>query len=225
MTTAIDTSTTGSGSTAGTSKSATAQAAANVNFDTFLKLMTAQLQNQDPLNPVDGTQFTQQIASFSALEQQIQTNSNLEKLLSQQSFSQQSMAVGMIGKEVLAPGDKMQVQDGTGSFSYINSEKAATSQVEIFDASGARVGLYDGDTASGQHEFTWDGKDSVGNQLPDGEYQIAVSSYNAKGDKVSNQPMVYQKVTAVRSADDGSVYLQLDGGSEVLLDQTFSVRS
>ena len=90
--------------TSGQTKSAAeeADALANVNFDMFLNLMVTQLQNQDPLNPADGTQFTEQLATFSQLEQQVASNQHLEKLANAQSLTSQSLAVNMIGKEVMA---------------------------------------------------------------------------------------------------------------------------
>ncbi|MCA3243864.1 MAG: hypothetical protein INF43_00975, partial [Alphaproteobacteria bacterium] len=105
-TTATNTNTGASANGAITGIAAGQNAALNsVNFDTFLKLLVAQLRNQDPLNPLDGTQFTGQIAQFSSLEQQINSNNYLKQLVAERDFGEQNLANSYLGKQVLGPGN------------------------------------------------------------------------------------------------------------------------
>lgn len=202
-----------------------ARAAADLNFDTFLRLLTTQLKNQDPLNPLDGTQFTEQIASFSALEQQIATNANLEKMLQGQDFSQQSMAVGFIGKEVLAQGNVGSLDNGVLEFSYSQKKDATATAIEIFNGTGELVATLEGETSKGQHEAKWDGKNAAGEVQPDGEYLIRVSSVDGDGTSVEPKTLVFQQVDGVRSNGQGGVFLSLNGGREISLSEEFTLRN
>lgn len=205
--------------------SSNARAAADLNFDTFLKLLTTQLKNQDPLNPLDGTQFTEQIASFSALEQQIATNSNLEKMLQGQDFSQQSMAVGFIGKEVLATGNLASLENGKMEFAYSQKKQAAASVIEIFNATGERVASLEGNTDIGQHTALWDGTNAAGEVQPDGNYLVRVSAVDSEGASVEPKTLTFQKVQGVRSDGQGGVFLALPGDREISLSDEFTVRT
>src|SRR5260221_8065240 len=96
------------------SKSAAAAQQVSGTFDTFLKLLTAQLKNQDPLKPMDSSEFTQQLVSYSQVEQQINTNANLEKLITGVQGNQLASSVGYIGKTIQASGDHARIQPGRG---------------------------------------------------------------------------------------------------------------
>lgn len=205
--------------------STNARAAADLNFDTFLRLLTTQLQNQDPLNPLDGTQFTEQIASFSALEQQIATNANLEKMLQGQDFSQQSMAVGFIGKEVLATGNVASLENGKMEFAYSQKKDAAATSIEIFSPTGERVATIEGETAAGQHNIVWDGENEDGEAQPEGQYLIRVSSVDGEGTSVEPRTLTFQEVLGVRSDGEGNVFLGLPGDREISLSDQFTVRT
>lgn len=202
-----------------------ARAAADLNFDTFLRMLTAQLQNQDPLNPMEGTQFTEQIASFSALEQQIATNANLEQLIQNQDFSQQSMAVGFIGKEILAQGNVASLENGKMEFSYSQKKEATATAIEIFSPTGERVATLEGETAAGQHSAVWDGKNANGEVQPEGQYLLRVSSVDSEGTSVEPKTLTFQKVQSVRSDDEGNVFLGLPGDREISLSDQFTLRT
>ena len=205
-------------------KSQKASASASANFDTFLQLLAAQLQNQDPLDPLDGTQFTEQIASFSAVEQQIATNSNLEKLLQNESFSQQSMAVGFIGKEVLSAGSIGALKGGEMELTYTLPKDAISSVIEIYDGDGVKVKTIEGNTTKGQYADLWDGLDDAGNPVPDGNYAVDISAFDSEGLSVDPRTFVCQKVNGVRSDGDGGIFLSLGNGQEVSLSEAFTLR-
>ncbi len=207
-----------------TSRSGSAKEAADVNFNTFLKLLAAQLENQDPLNPLDGTAFTEQIASFSALEQQIATNANLEKLLENRDFSQQSMAVGFIGKEVLAPGNLSPLKDGKLEFTYQQDEQAVSTVIEIFDAEGVKLKTIDANTEAGQHNIVWDGIGDNEQAAPEGSYLVRISSFDGEGLSVNPKSLVFQEVKGVRSDGAGGVFLDLENGENISLSDAFTVR-
>ena len=163
---------------------------------TFLKLLTTQLKNQDPLSPLDSNQFTQQIVQMTGVEQQLYTNQLLEQLVSGGGAGL-SNAVGLIGKTVAVNGDVNTLAGGQASYAYDLASAADTTNLEIVDAAGRAV--WTGTAASGaagRHTFVWDGKDSSGNQMPDGgQYRLIVDA-RAGGAPVG----VTQYVTGVANA-------------------------
>ncbi|MFT3728225.1 MAG: flagellar hook capping FlgD N-terminal domain-containing protein [Terricaulis sp.] len=164
---------------------ASAQATLSDNFSTFLTLLTSQLQNQDPLSPMDSTQFTQQLVQFSQVEQQIKTNSNLESLASQFQAASSSAALSYLGKDAVIQSDTA-YQSGTGaSWGYNLPNTANTIKIEVRDASNRTVATLDGETGSGDHVVTWDGKDSSGNAMPAGNYHIAITAKDTGGTAIT----------------------------------------
>lgn len=196
----------------------------NVNFDTFLKLLVTQLKNQDPLNPLEGTEFTGQIAQFSSLEQQINGNSYLQKLLEQKDYGQQNLAATYIGKEVLVPGDIVaKVGDGDTTFGYSVAAKARSVDVSIVDEDGNTVKSFDGDISEGKHVVVWDGKNEAGEELPEGNYKIFVSATDADGKKVASSAYSYGKVDSVL-VDGSDVALSLFDGRQVAMVDVMAVQ-
>jgi flagellar basal-body rod modification protein FlgD len=205
----------------------------DVDFNTFLKLLVTQLQNQDPLNPMEGTEFTGQIAQFSQLEQQIAGNSHLEELASARNYSEQAVAVSYIGKEVLAPSraDFSKVSEvsvdlaegGEIDFAYELEEAAETVVVEIRNAEGDLVRTISGDKGAGIHGVTWDGLDGDEAAVPAGSYKIAISAADDEGGLISNRVYSYQEVAEV-AGDNSGLILSFVGGKQALFDQVISVR-
>lgn len=147
----------------------------------FLTLLTTQLKHQDPLDPVDSTEFTAQLAQFAAVEQGIQSNANLEKLISLSANNQSLTAVSYLGKYVEAKGNTVALVAGKADFAYEVPQKAEAVAIQIQNESGVTVDVRAGETEAGKHNFTWDGQDSQGLQLPDGKYKINVSATTAEG--------------------------------------------
>src|SRR6201996_366755 len=114
------------------------------NFDTFLKLLTTQLQNQDPTSPMDTNQFTQQLVEYSQVEQQIDTNTNLQTLINQSSTQNASYATSYLGKNVTVSGGKGALIDGQASWTYNLGAAASSTLLTITNANGQTV-----DTAQG----------------------------------------------------------------------------
>ena len=151
------------------------------NFDTFLQLLTTQLQNQDPTAPMDSNQFTQQLVEFSQVEQQINTNSNLQTLITQGQSSTGSYAVSYLGKNVTVTNGQAALTNGQANWNYTLASPAASSTLSVTDANGNVVFSTAGDNGAGSHTFSWDGVDNNGNQLPDGTYSLAVSAATSSG--------------------------------------------
>lgn len=156
------------------------------NMNTFLKLLTTQLQNQDPLNPMDSTQFTQQLVEYSQVEQQINTNSNLQNLISLQQSGASAAAVNYLGKDVTITNGNAALTNGEATWNYTLGTAAANTTLTVTNSSGQEVYTGSGSTASGNNTFTWNGQDNNGNQLPDGTYTLAVTATDSGGAAVTS---------------------------------------
>ncbi len=175
----------------------------------FMNLLVTQLKNQDPLDPMDANEFTNQLVQFASVEQQIYQNANLEKLLKVQESSQIATMVNYIGTEVEVEGEVLPLQDGAGKFTYTLSENAKQNTITITNAAGHQVYNGDGETAMGMHTFEWDGLDKYGIQLPDGAYTIKSSAVDPRGNLLDVSYTVFGRVTGGAS-DDGEVSLFMD---------------
>lgn len=171
---------------AATAAASTAQKTLAGNFNTFLTLLTTQLQNQDPLSPMDSNQFTQQLVQFSQVEQQINTNDNLKSLIGQGANQTGAYAVSYLGKAVTIAGGNAPLANGQAVWAYNLGAGAATTQLSVTDASGNVVYTGAGETAAGGHAFNWDGKNLNGTQMPDGTYKLTVTAKAADGSAVQS---------------------------------------
>ncbi|MBI3675730.1 MAG: flagellar hook assembly protein FlgD [Proteobacteria bacterium] len=156
------------------------------NFDTFLKLLTTQLQNQDPMSPMDSNQFTQQLVQFSQVEQQINTNDNLKSLISLGKSRSASDAVGYLGKSVTVTTGHGLLSGGQAQWSYALGGAASSTTFTVSDAGGKVVYTQAGELTTGQHIFDWNGTDNNGTQLPDGVYTLNVAAKAADGSAVDS---------------------------------------
>lgn len=199
-----------------------ASAKAQTNYQDFLKLLTTQLQNQDPTAPTDTNQLTQQIATLSQVEQQINTNTNLQKLIGLFNSTTMNSVVGYIGKQVETDGDKGVLQNSKASFVYDLEKDAQSAAIQILDYSGKVVMSADGTKFAGRNEVLWNGVDSSGKQLPDGTYKIKVTAKDAAGNDIKVTTSTVGVVSSVDSKD-GKITLSL-GDVSVDLDKVHSVR-
>lgn len=168
---------------------------------TFMKLLTTQMRNQDPLSPLDTTQFTQQLVQMTSVEQQIYGNQLLENLVSQASGGLTS-AVGLIGRSVTAQGDTTTLSGGQANWAYNLPSRASDATLEVLDASGRAV--WSGpaaDRSSGSHTFTWNGQTSSGATAPDGDYRLVVTAHDAAGQAMTPTTYVTGIVSAVQTID------------------------
>ncbi len=193
------------------------------NFDNFLLLLTTQLEYQDPLEPLDTNQFTEQLVQFTNVEQAIETNSKLDELISLQGTNQLTAALDYIGKTVQADGSQVALSGGTGRVTYSLAENAQTVVIRITDATGQTVRTVEGPSGAGSHDLVWNGTDDQGNVLPNGTYGVTVAAADAQGGAVAVTQGTVGRVTGIQ-LENGEVILSL-GDLEVPASRVISVRS
>ena len=210
-----------------TTNSATAGLASDTNtiagnFDTFLSLLTTQLKNQNPLDPLDTNQFTSQLVQFSSVEQQLKSNSFLQSLVQSTQNSQNNAVVSYIGKTVTSSGINSDLSNGQATWSF-NLPQAATVQVTIKDANGNQVYSEKGSLAAGNGQFNWDGTKTDGTTAPDGTYSISIDAKTAQGAYVAAST---QSTGVVSGVDfSGSEPSLIVGTSNIKLSDVTSVRA
>jgi flagellar basal-body rod modification protein FlgD len=168
------------------------------NYDTFLVLLTAQLQNQDPLAPMDSTQFTQQLVQFSQVEQQIRTNEELEGLAGQYQAAAAGAALSSLGKDAIIEAHETYLANGQANWAYSLPEGASSMTVSVKDRSGRTV--YETTTAprsAGEHLVTWDGQKSDGTTATDGVYTIEIAAQNDAGAEITPSVNVRERIMGV----------------------------
>lgn len=171
------------GAVAATQTNATAKAQKSLsgNYETFLRLLTTQLQNQDPLEPLDATKFTEQLVSYSQVEQQIATNSSLNTLISVTRSSAGATAVSFLGKNAITAGQVSNLSNGNAGWQYTLPQDATGLQVRVTDMNGNVVKTLTGDAKVGTHQINWDGMNSSGSPMPAGSYKLTVAATKADG--------------------------------------------
>ena len=146
----------------------------SADMDTFLTLLTTQLQYQDPLDPMDASEYTNQLVQYSNVEQAIQTNSKLDNLLNLSIYNLGVQATGYVGKTIQAISDVMPLDKGAAKATYTLSKDVIDCTIVLKDMDDKVVYTAKGETSSGAHDLLWDGKNINGEQLPDGAYKIEV---------------------------------------------------
>ncbi len=166
------------------------------NFTTFLQLLTTQLQNQDPLSPMDTNQFTQQLVEFAGVEQQMKTNDTLSTLVSLQQSAQTSQALSLVGATVVVNGTTAQLASGQATWS-LTATQPATATVTITAPSGQTVYTATGAVNAGSQPFTWNGVGSDGTTWPAGNYTLTTTAVTASGQSTTVTSQVEGQITSV----------------------------
>lgn len=195
-----------SSSTASSSSSATS----SLGMDAFLQLLVTQLQYQDPLDPMDDKEFVAELAQFSSLEQLTEINSGIEKLQGIGEEQQMLGAVNFMGKQIEATGTAVSLASGKASaVTFTLPDDAQTCLVNVLDTSGQIVRTVDlGETAAGEKEFSWDGKDYNGTVMTDGQYQVAVTATDADGNVLKVTSTMTGTVSGI-TQQNGKYYLDI----------------
>jgi flagellar basal-body rod modification protein FlgD len=183
-----------------------------LNQSDFLQLMTAQLQKQDPLNPLTGTQFASELAEFTTA----QGVQGLQSGITGMSGAMAGMqATGLVGRSVAVAGNALALSGSGGVAGAINlSAGASDVKVTIADATGKVVATLDlGGLPAGMQPFVWNGTTSAGSQAPPGNYSFSVSAIGATGGAVTAAPYAVLPVTAVALGGQGGPMLDLAGGA------------
>jgi flagellar basal-body rod modification protein FlgD len=150
------------------------------NFNSFLDMLMTQLQNQDPTNPMDSSQFTTELVQFSGVQQQVQTNTNLSQLIALQQGTDMMNSSSLVGQQVQATSSQIALQNGTGEISF-NTSSAEPITIQITNAAGQTIRTVSATSSPGTNTWTWDGTTDRGTSEPDGAYNIAVTTSNAAG--------------------------------------------
>ena len=196
-------------------KTTTAAAAGTLNQNDFLKLMTAQMQNQDPFNPVDNTQMVAQMAQFSSLAGISEMNTTMKAISDKLGATSTSDALAYVGKTVLTEGSTAYGRSSGGIAGSVELGGAATGvNVTISDANGVAIKTMQlGAQAKGTVGYDWDGKDSAGADAGSGPFKVSINAQN-DGTAVAATSLVWAPVQSV-STTTGSTILTLPGIGEV----------
>lgn len=185
-----------------------------VDYESFLKLLTAQLRNQDPLAPMDATQFMTQLAQLSTVEQGMKTNQTMAEMLDVLKGNGMRMDMAFLGRKVEVSSDTLALSGGKGQLAYAVEGAPASVQIDVLDSSGRSVYSTAGSLQSGRQVFTWDGRRSDGSAAPDGPYQVRVTAKDKEGTVLKTATVVTDTVKEVRNVD-GATQLVLSGGVTV----------
>ena len=179
------------------------------NFQTFLQLLTTQLKNQNPMDPLDTNQFTQQLVQFAQVEQQMKSNSQLEALLNLEKAAQSTVALAYVGQTVVVDGATTAL-DSSGATWSVTLAKPSTTKVIITDSTGQTA--YTGTFAmqAGTQKFTWDGKGNDGRTWPAGNYTLSATATDASGQNVAVSTEIQAVVDSVDVSKDPPI-LSING--------------
>jgi flagellar basal-body rod modification protein FlgD len=186
-----------SSGSSGAAASALASSQIAGNFQSFLTLLTTQLQNQNPLSPLDTNQFTQQLVEFAGVQQQLNTNDSLATLVSLQQTAQSTQALGFVGKTAVVKGSTAALTSSTATW-QLSVPTASTVDISITASNGQTVftGTYTASAGNNQ-PFTWNGKGSDGTQEPDGNYTLTATAKDSSNNTVAITTQVEGVVSSV----------------------------
>ena len=186
-------------SSSSSGKAANALASSQIagNFQSFLQLLTTQLQNQNPLSPLDTNQFTQQLVEFAGVQQQLNTNDSLATLVSLQQTAQSTQALEFVGKTALVNGSTATMTKSTATW-QLSAASNSTLTVTIASSNGqtAFTGTY-AMSAGNSQPFTWNGQGNDGTQWPDGNYTLTATAKDSSGNTVAIKTQVEGVVSSV----------------------------
>lgn len=168
------------------------------DFSQFLQILTTQLQNQDPLSPLDSNEFTNQLVQFSQVEQSINTNTKLDDLVALQLGNSTTAALGYVGLDVQYVSAEVALEQGTPTtIRYSIDTPAQVSNINIFAEDGELVFSGPADKTVGAHQFDWDGKDLLGNDLPSGTYVVRVDAADLNEQPIQTTTVVQSRVKGI----------------------------
>jgi len=190
------------------------------NFDQFLNLLTTQLKNQNPLEPLDTNQFTQQLVQFAQVEQQLKQNETLSSLLSMSKSATTANAMAFVGSRVTMDGATSALKDGKAEW-RLNAPRAAAATVTVKDKTGNVVATESATLNAGDQTFKWNGRTSTGGSATDGDYTIVIDAFDAQRNRV---PITSEVTGIVDGADfTGETPVLIIGATRTPLDKVKSV--
>ena len=190
--------------------SATDKASIAENFSTFLQLLTTQLKNQNPMDPLDTNQFTQQLVQFAQVEQQMKQNDQLSQILAFEKSAQSTVALSYVGHTVVVEGQTTQLSlPGVATWT-MSVSKPATATVTVKDSTGQTCYTGSFSVQPGQQNFTWDGKGNDGKQWPAGSYTLTATAKDASGETSAISTEIIAMVDSVDLTKDPPI-LSING--------------
>lgn len=186
------------------------------DYQSFLTLLVAQVQNQDPMAPMESTEFVSQLAQLTQVEQSVQVNSQMESLRTQLALNAALSETSLIGRDVTAPSETFAFDGESGQFWYKLESEASTVQAQIRDSEGNLVAVLD--NLSGQPgemiAVSWDGTQASGLPAFAGNYRLSIAAVDASGAAGSYNSYAMGRVTSI-DYTGGTTYLQLADGTRV----------
>ncbi|MFD1342043.1 flagellar hook assembly protein FlgD [Litorisediminicola beolgyonensis] len=206
-------------------KADAARQSLSADYESFLKLLTAQVANQDPLKPMDSTTFVSQLAQLSQVEQSIQTNDTLERISTALSSFGSMADVGLIGRSVSVPSSEVKLGTDGAEMAFRLDRPAAKVEAQVLGTDGTVLRRFTGlsGEAGTRHDIHWNGLDREGLAVPPGTYRIAVVATDAAGDRVGYTSFSEAKVDSLVFRD-GAAYLRLGSGEEIASSEVMAVR-
>lgn len=193
------------------SQTTTARQTLAGNFDTFLKLLTTQLKQQDPLQPMDATTYTSQLVQYASVEQAIATNTKLEELNGLARISSTATALSLIGRDVTAATDQIRLnEEGDGTVTYRLPAAAETVQVSLLDAQGKTVWTGAAGKAAGENTLAWNGIGTDGQRAAAGAYRVKIDAKTSDGSVLTAEQFRRGRVEGVET-QGGDLQLRIDG--------------
>jgi flagellar basal-body rod modification protein FlgD len=188
------------------------------NFDNFLKLLTTQLRNQDPVAPMDTNAFTSQLVQFASVEQAIKSNDKLKELGKLIQASGTTSALSMLGRQAVVGTDRVGLgAAGDATIRYRLPGPAARVTATVVDASGRIVRTLAGTTVAGENTLTWDGLDGAGQRTTAGTYRIQLDAADAAGKAIAAEQYLAGTVEAIEP-EAGTISLIVAGAKVSLND-------
>lgn len=198
------------GASAATATTPTQSAEDELGKEQFLELLVAQLQNQNPLAPQDGTEFIAQLATFANLEQLTSVNQGIDSLAELQLAGAKSQAIGLVGKGALFEGNRITVaEQGTSDVHYTLPAGAEDATLRVFDSTGTEVATLPAPSETGLNSTTFDGFGNDNNRLPPGDYTFTVTA-NVDGEMQEATPYTHGKIEGITFESDAPILMSGD---------------
>ena len=195
------------------------------DMETFLFLLVNQLKNQDPLDPMDTAEYTNQLVQYANVEQAIQTNSYLETMISQNVASVGAQAVSYMDEIVQIESTTVPLYEGYAKFSYTLDANATNVTVSLLDSSNKVVKTFaEGSKEAGRYVLEWDGKNAAGETIEDGAYKIVVSATDSANADIGAFKTAFGKVTGV-AFDGDSVAISIGASVIGTMEKILAVHS
>jgi flagellar basal-body rod modification protein FlgD len=203
------------------SSPSTASQKISSDFETFLKMLTAQIENQDPLNPIDSSDYSTQLATFSGVEQQVLTNDLLRSISGALVGSDLTAVSHWVGKDIEVP-ENFSYSDTSVDIRFDMPKQATQGILSIYDAQGQTVAQFS--VATSDKSVTWNGEMSDGRMAPAGPYQARLQPYYNDTELAVQPGYTFQPVTQVR-LDNGTAHLVTASGQAYVPSQVTALRA